>query len=85
MILKTGILMVVIGILAYVSNPFLIRYYIKKYCYEKSQVVSWENTAHMWEVVAGTGCVPKWVSLLSFCGAAVGLIGIVYIVISLIK
>lgn len=83
--MKYGIIMIIFGILAYFSNPLLIRYYIRKHCYEKNQEVSWDKTAQLWELVAGTGCVPRWVSVLGLGGLGVGIIGICIIIGSVLS
>ena len=52
---------IVIGIIFYFINTFLIRYFIKRQA-PTSLDEGW------WELTAGTGIVPKWVSSLGLFG-----------------
>lgn len=52
-----GVVLCILGVVLYFGNVLLIRSYVNKRSHEL------ENNA-MWEMTAGTGIVPKWVSFL---------------------
>lgn len=69
------VFLVILGIALYLTNIFLIRYYIKK---RASGVVELDELygkpmkdgEYLWEKTAGTGIVPKWVSFIGICAMA---------------
>jgi len=64
-----------LGILLYLINIYLIRYFIKK---KAPGVLELDNVygkpmkdgEYLWEKTAGTGIVPKWVSWFQICSYA---------------
>lgn len=81
--MTTGIIITVLGIVAYFVNIVLIRYYINKRMpeildiHEKSP-----DGNYAWEYTAGTGTVPKWVSMIGLLGFGFFVLGIIIIIVS---
>lgn len=78
-----GVIITVLGVVAYIVNIVLIQHYINKRMpevldiHEKSP-----DGSFAWEHTAGTGTVPKWVSIIGLLGIGFFVLGIIIIIVS---
>jgi len=81
-----SIILITGGVLGYILNVFLIRYFIRK-----NDPVTWRykhiktGNKYAWENTANKGVVPKWVSRIGIISMNCFLIGIFIEIISLFK
>jgi len=75
---QVSIALFILGILLYFCNVFLIRHFVKTRTPELAQ-------DDLWEATAGTGIVPKWVSVIGLLSFSAFITGVLPWVISLFK
>ena len=75
---QTSIGLIAFAGLLYFINIFLIRYYIRK------RTPEFAND-DMWEMTAGLGIVPKWVSMIGLLSISVLITAVIPWIIELIK
>ena len=79
----TAGILLLIGAVLYVLNSLLIRHYIAKRAPDFASHEEVRPGVQMWELTAGWGVVPRWVSRLGILGlaflitAGIGFIGVV--------
>lgn len=59
-----------LGVFCYIANCFLIRYYIQQRAPEFASHEPVVGDLQKWELTAGLGIVPKWVSLIGLFAIA---------------
>lgn len=74
-----------LGILLYFLNLVLIQYFIKKRTPDFASYEEVRPKVQKWELTAGLGIVPKWVSLLGLLAISALVTAIVPWVIALLK
>lgn len=84
-----GGLAILLGIICYVINVLLIQYYIDKKApglldLDISLPPLNANEEYLWEKTAGTGIVPKWVSVIGLISIPLIIGGILLVIITLI-
>lgn len=83
-----GFVLLGLGILGYVGSSLLTARYLERSVpgiLERSQRLGdGPDGRRLWELTAGTGIVPKWVSLLGLLGALSFLLGLVLVTWSLV-
>lgn len=82
-----GSLFILLGVVCYVSNVFLITHYIDKeapglFDMDLTLPPPVEEQEYLWEKTAGTGVVPKWVSILGLSSILWFLIGVIVVIAS---
>jgi hypothetical protein len=81
--MRTGILLFLLGVVCYICNILLIKYYLKK---RTPGILEMENKfpddSYAWEHTAGTGAVPSWVSYIGLIGIGLLIVGVIFIIIS---
>lgn len=85
-----GIILVVLAIICYLANIFLIRYYIEKKIpgiidADLSLPKPAKDEEYLWEKTAGSGTVPKWVSVIGILAIPLSILGVIFIILSLLK
>jgi len=85
-----GIILVVLAIICYFTNIFLIRYYIEKKIpglidTDLSLPKPGKDEEYLWEKTAGTRAVPKWVSIIGILAIPLLICGILLIAASVIS
>ena len=85
-----GIILVVLAIICYFTNIFLIRHYIEKkipglFDLDLSLPKASKDEEYLWERTTGTGTVPKWVSVIGIVAIPLSILGIVFIILSFLK
>ena len=81
-----GFILIVVGIFLYIFNVVLIRSFLKKGVPEILDDKSKDyHGNYLWEHTAGTGVVPKWVSLIGLFAIPIFILGLILIIISFFK
>lgn len=81
--MSIGIIFTVIGVFAYFINIALIRYYINKRMPGILDInEKFPDGKYAWEYTAGTGTVPKWVSLIGLFSIGSFCLGLIIIIVS---
>lgn len=80
--MTTGVIITVLGVVAYIVNIALIQHYINKRMPEVLGIYEkFHDGSFAWEHTAGTRTVPKWVSLIGLIGVGLFVLGIIIIII----
>ena len=87
--MKTGLYFIATGIIMYVASYFIFNYYLNKNCPDVIEADLYnpqkdKYDEYLWEKTAGTGVMPKWVSLLNLLSIPVLAVGIIIAIIGLI-
>lgn len=81
-----GLIALGAGVLAHIASALLAARFLERSSpglLERSQHLGdGPDGRHLWEFTAGSGMVPKWVSLLGLLGALSFLVGVVLVVSS---
>ncbi len=82
-----AVILIIAGIMGYVLNVLLIAYFINKTRpgYWAEDETPDKNGTYEWEHTAGTGIVPKWVSLIGLIAVLQLVVGTCWGVILLIR
>lgn len=88
--MKLATSFIIIGIILYISNVLLIKYYIDKNAPGLLEIDAMlppppPGGEYLWEKTAGTGIVPKWVSIIGLLAIPLFIIGIIVLIIILIR
>jgi len=85
-----GVILIILAVLFYIMNISLINYFINKEIpglidVDSSLPEADKDEEYLWERTAGTGIVPKWVSVIGLAVYPVLLVGIVLVVVAIIR
>lgn len=78
------ILCVALGIAFYIANSILINYFIAKHSPEMASHEKVFGDTEMWELTAGLGIVPKWVSYIGLWSMSAFVTSFIFLVWSII-
>ncbi len=79
-----SMILIITGVICYILNVILIRYFIKK-----NDPVSWRyknikiGHKNAWEHTANKGITPKWVSLIGIFGINCFIVGVILEIVAL--
>ena len=84
-----GVILIIIAIAFYIINISLLNYFINKDIpglidADSSLPEPDKDEEYLWERTAGTGVVPKWVSVIGLAVYPLLLVGIVLVVVGII-
>jgi hypothetical protein len=83
-----GGILITTGLVCYIVNIFFLRYYLDKNApgLLKTDAIlppPKKNEEYLWEKTAGTGMVPRWVSLIGVLSIPLLVIGVIVVLIGL--
>jgi hypothetical protein len=82
---QVSLCLIGVGIVLYLINIILINYFIKKRMPDLSMTEEFSNGVKTWELTAGLGIVPKWVSVVGFLAFSAWITAIIPWIVALIK
>jgi len=87
--LLTGIILLLASVVCYITNIVLIRHYLNKSIpgvLEIDEILSPPppGKEYLWEKTAGSGIVPKWVSIIGLSSIPLLVIGVIFIIVHFI-
>lgn len=82
-----GIVLIVVALILYVGNVLLIKWFIERRApglldIDLALPKPRDGEPYLWERTAGTGIVPRWVSVLGLASIPLGLAGLIVLVIA---
>ncbi len=85
-----GIGLIVTAVILYVGNALLIKWFIDRRApglldADLALPTPRDGEPYLWERTAGTGIVPRWVSILGLASILLGLAGLIILVIDLLN
>ena len=82
---QVSLMMLGLAVLLYVTNVFLIKYFIRKRTPELATDEEVLPGVQAWEITAGLGVVPKWVSFLGLLSISAVVTAVVPWIIALFR
>jgi len=88
--MRYGGILIATGLVCYIVNVFFLRYYLDKKAHGllKTDAIlppPRKNEEYLWEKTAGTGMVPKRVSLIGLLSIPLLVIGVIVVLIGFFK
>ena len=91
--ISRGLGLIVLGVVGYMSNALLIKHFIEKRVpglfdldLKINQMIGppKEDSKYLWEHTAGSGIVPRWVSLIGLAAVVLLMLGCALVAVSLL-
>lgn len=86
--MSTAIILIILGVACYFLSIFLIRYYIERSSpglldQDLAMPKPQRGQEYLWEKTAGTGVVPKWVSVIGLLAYPLFFFGLIMLVLKI--